>query len=365
MTSRDRVLAAGRSETVDRIPVTPYMGNYGASLVGVPVDEYGADASTMADAQIAAQRCVGHDMLVAQSDGYYMAEALGMRTTRRPGTTPAPAGRPLANLAGVDTLAVADPWRDGRMPVYLEALRTMRAVVGDRLAVRACGTGPFSLAGHLMGPDLLVTTIATLSIEPDARVDRRLRLLMDVCTETAIAFAVAALESGADVVMSGDSLASLDMISPPIYEHWVWPYERHFFDCVRPHAEQRGALTLLHICGNTVPILRSMASTGAHVLEIDWKVPITTARDETCCKPLMGNLDPTSVLLQGSPDEVLTASRRAIADGLLETDSGEPAAFLLGSGCEVAPATPVENVRAMVSAAHEPTAGPSAMDQRP
>ncbi len=353
MTARDRVLAAGRSESVDRVPVTPYMGNYGASLAGVPVDEYCADASTMADAQIAAQRLVGHDMLVAQSDGYYMAEALGMRTTRRPGTTPAPASRPLADLAGVETLAVANPWRDGRMPVYLEALRTMRATTGVRLAIRACGTGPFSLAGHLMGPDALVTTIAMLSIEPNPEGDRRLRLLMDVCTETAIAFAIAALESGADVVMSGDSLASLDMISPPIYEHWVWPYERHFFDCVRPHAEERGALTLLHICGNTVPILRLMASAGAHVLEIDWKVPITTARNQACCKPLMGNLDPTSVLLQGSSDEVFAASRRAIADGLIETGSGEPPGFLLGSGCEVAPATPVENVRAMVTAARQ------------
>ena len=356
MTARDRVRAAGRGETVDRVPVTPYMGNYGASLAGVPVDEYCMDASRMAGAQIAAQRLVGHDILVAQSDGYYMAEALGMRTVRRHGTTPAAASRPLADLAGVDALRLPDPRRDGRMPVYLEAISILRSEVGERLAVRACGTGPFSLAGHLMGPDVLVTTIALQSVEPDPPAAQRVRRLMDICTETAIAFAIAALECGADVVMNGDSLASPDMISPAMYEQWVWPYERHFFDAVRPHADARGALTLVHICGNTVPILPLMARTGAHILEIDSKVPVTTARNETCCRPLMGNLDPTSVLLQGTPADVLTASRRAITEGLVPAATGERGGFLLGSGCEVAPATPLENVRAMVAASR---AGPA------
>lgn len=354
MTPRQLVLAAGRSEPVDRMPVTPYMGNYGAAVAGVAIDDYCADSTAMARAQIDAQKLVGQDALVAQSDGYYMAEALGMTTLRRPNTTPAPASWPLTELAQVDALTVPDPRRDGRMPVYLGAIRQLRDAAGDELAVRACGTGAFSLAGHMMGPDNFVMALAMLDVEPDEDAERRLERLMEIATETTIAFAMAALEEGADLVMNGDSLASLDMISPAIYERWAWPYEKAFFDRVRPEADSRGALTLLHICGDTTPILHLSTAAGEHVLELDWKVDLAEARrvaDEAVQPParapgpvaLMGNLDPTAVLLQGSPDDVQTAAREAIA----KARSG---GFLLGSGCEVAPATPLDNMRAMVDA---------------
>ena len=366
MPPRQLVLAAGRHERVDRIPVTPYMGNYGAVLAGVPIDRYCTDASAMAQAQLEAQRLIGQDMLVAQSDGYYMAEALGMRTYRRPGTTPAPQAWPVADLASIDALRIPDPRRDGRMPVYLDAVRMLRDAAGERLAVRACGTGAFSLAGHLMGPDRFVLALALLEVEPDPAAERRLRLLMEITTETTTRFALAALEAGADVVMDGDSLASLDMISPQLYERWAWPFERAFFERVRPAADASGALTLLHICGDTTPILPLMARTGAHILEIDWKVELAAARDAAAAPTdnapqpapaLMGNLDPTSALLQGSPGLVLSLARAAIRAGSAPWPGGlagvgRPSitGFLLGSGCEVAPGTPPENMRAMVRA---------------
>jgi len=306
---------------------------------------------------------------VAQSDGYYMAEALGMTTVSRPGTTPAPVAWPVSDLAQIDSLSVPDPLRDGRMPVYLGALRQLRGAAGDELAVRACGTGAFSLAGHLMGPEGFVTALAMLDVDPDPVAERRLTLLMEVCTQTTITFSLAALEHGADVVMIGDSLASLDMISPAIYERWALPYERAFFERVRPAAEARGALALLHVCGDTTPILALEAATGTHVIEFDWKVDPAIARrtvDAELARPvaLMGNLDPTSVLLQGTPELVRREADRAIAAGVRagatagRDDRASRPAFLLGSGCEVAPATPLANARAMVSAAagHRPLA---------
>lgn len=353
MNARDRVLAAGHGEAVDRVPVTPYMGNYGATLAGVPIDEYCSDADRMAQAQLAAQKLVGQDMLVAQSDGYYMAEALGMETLRRRDTTPAPAAWPITDLAQVDELSVPAPQADGRMPVYLGAIERMVKATSGELAVRACGTGALSLAGHMMGPDNFVLALALLDVEPDPQAEARLRRLMEIASETTIRFALAALEAGADVVMDGDSLASLDMISPKIYEEWAWPYEKEFFERVRPEADKRGALTLLHICGDTMPVLPLMAETGAHVLELDWKVSLASARrvidgtvaDGRAGIALMGNLDPSAVLLQATPREVTTQARIAIEQGVAN-GSG----FFLGSGCEVAPKTPLENMRALSNA---------------
>ncbi len=347
VTSLERILAAAAGKPSDAIPVAPYMGNWGAVIAGVPIDLYCRSGRLMAEAQMRAWELLGQDAVVPQSDGYYIAEGFGVQVEHHPGATPTVTRVALEDPAAVDRLKVPDAWRDGRMPVYLEAIERLAAQLKGRVAIRATGTGPFSLAGHILGAERFVTKLALLAVEPRDDTERALRRLMDLATEALTGFARAALAAGADIVQAGDSLASLDMISPAIYESWVLPYEKAFFAAIRDQCRASGALALLHICGDTTRILPLMAATGADILEIDHKVDLATARslagDRVC---LMGNLDPTGVLLRSSPEGVRAAAARAIAAaGCL---------FVLGSGCEVPPRAPLENLRAMVAAARSP-----------
>ena len=52
-------------------------------------------------------------------------------------------------------------------------------------------------------------------------------------------------------------------------------------------------------------------------------------------------IDPVAILLEGDPDTVAVASQQAIEK------AGQDGAFILGSGCEVAQKTPLENLIAM------------------
>lgn len=346
MTSLQRILTAARRGTPDSIPVAPYMGNWGATIAGVPIDRYCRSGRLMAEAQMRAWQLLGQDAVVPQSDGYYIAEGFGVQVQHHPDSTPTVTRVALEDLADVDRLRVPDPARDGRMPVYLEAIERLAGELKKKVAVRATGTGPFSLAGHIVGAERFVTELALLAVEPNEATERALRSLMDLATEALTAFARAALAAGADIVQAGDSLASLDMISPAIYESWVLPYEKRFFAAVREDCRRADAAALLHICGDTTAILPRMADTGADILEIDHKVDLLTARrlagDRVC---LMGNLDPTGMLLRGRPECVAAAAARAIAL------AGGAGGFVLGSGCEVPPKAPLENLRAMVAAA--------------
>jgi len=211
--------------------------------------------------------------------------------------------------------------------------------------VRAPGTGPFSLAGHLMGTESFLLELAMADRHPGRPEELALRRLLELTTQALVRFATACLDAGADLVQAGDSLASLDMISPAMYRKWAWPMERTFFETLRPIAAQRGAVTLLHICGNMSPVLEDMAATGAHILELDHKVSLHEARQRLgpgIC--LMGNLDPVDCLWRGSPAKVATAARDAIA-------AAGRSAFILGSGCEVPVLAPQENLFAMITAA--------------
>jgi uroporphyrinogen decarboxylase len=106
-----------------------------------------------------------------------------------------------------------------------------------------------------------------------------------------------------------------------------------------------GIILANHICGNTIPIIHEFIATGAQILEIDHKTDMQQAKDaarnKTC---LLGPIN-TSLLLDGTPQEVEDACREAI--GILAPDSG----FILGPGCALDPDVPADNIHALVESA--------------
>jgi uroporphyrinogen decarboxylase len=345
MTSLERIQHAARGGLVDRVPVAPYMGNHGARVADAPIGEYCRSGRIMAEAQYRAWQIYGQDAVVAQSDNYYIAEGFGVQVQHYHDATPTLVHPAVDSVAAIRKLRVPDPHRDGRMPVYLEAIRLLSKMTDGKVAVRAPGTGPFSLASHIMGTEQFLVELAMADRQPGGEAEKALKRLMELSTDALIAFSRACLECGAHLVQAGDSLASPDMISPATYRKWAWPAERRFFDALNPLAAQHGAVTLLHICGNTTPVLESMADTGAHILELDHKVDLKTAKARVGHRVcLMGNLDPVELLWRGTPEAVNHAARKAIED------AGDGGGFILGSGCEVPPGAAIENLKAMMAA---------------
>jgi uroporphyrinogen decarboxylase len=64
---------------------------------------------------------------------------------------------------------------------------------------------------------------------------------------------------------------------------------------------------------------------------------------------LMGNLEPSGLLLQGTAETVREKSMQAIEQ------AGRGGGFILGSGCEVPPRTPIRNIQAIVETARRHT----------
>jgi len=348
MNSAQRIEKAVIGEQPDRVPVAPYMGNFGARLAGVPIDRYCRSAKLMADAQYRAWQLCGQDVLVAQSDNYYIAEGFGLVIDHHPDSTPTPRHPLIDNPKDILSLKVPDPRKDGRMPVYLEAIERLNEMIKGEAIVRAPGTGPFSLAGHLMGTQEFLTQLGLLEIETDEDAEKALTDLLQLTTQALTEFARACLDAGARIVQAGDSLASSDMISPSMYRKWAFPFECRFFNAINKYCAEVHGSSLLHICGENSRILTDMADTGAMIVEIDSKVKLDVAKREIGTRVcLMGNLDPTTVLLQGSPTLVEKTARQAIED------AGESSGFILGSGCEVPPDTPLENIKLMVRVARE------------
>ena len=104
-----------------------------------------------------------------------------------------------------------------------------------------------------------------------------------------------------------------------------------------------GVPTMLHICGNTSPMLNDFAMTGAAAMSLDHAVDLRDAKaafGDTMA--VMGNIDPVSIMLNGTPDDVRAAAQKCF------DDAGEGGGFIFGAGCAEPNGTPIENIRAMV-----------------
>ncbi|MDD4797089.1 MAG: uroporphyrinogen decarboxylase family protein [Eubacteriales bacterium] len=346
MNSAQRIRRTMQGLGTDTLPVAPYMGNHGAAVAGVRLIDYYTQPTTMADAQYAAWEVYGQDMVCIQSDNYYIAEGFGMQADYHENSTPTCRRVALADLSDVAKLKVPDPYTQGRMHVYLEATERIAGKLKDSVIIRSPGTGPFSLAGHLLGVEKLVMHIAEHEYGL-ADVDiQALHALMEMTTEALLQFSIAQLKAGADIVQCGDSLASLDVISPQIYEKYVYPYEKKFFDAINPIAHSYGAFSLLHICGDNNRVMQLHAETGADMLEVDYKADLKAYKEKIGQRiVLVGNVDPSGVLLQGSVEDVRRACLACI------DAAAEKGGFILGSGCEVPMQAPVQNMKEMVRVA--------------
>jgi len=217
----------------------------------------------------------------------------------------------------------------GRVPVLLEAVRILRSEFAERAAVIAGVVGPFSVAGHLLGTDQL---LMQSFLDPDS-----IRPAMESAVRTAAQIASAAVRAGADVVCVEDMAASTDLIRPQTFVDLVLPYLKQLISEIP-------APVVLHICGNTNPILDAMVQTGADALSIDCKASFAAAlRSAEGRATIIGPIDTTQVLLHGSPDDVAQSVRRLISEG----------APIVAPACAIPPGTSTANLQAMVEAAQQ------------
>jgi MtaA/CmuA family methyltransferase len=155
-----------------------------------------------------------------------------------------------------------------------------------------------------------------------------------------IAFCMAQIEAGANMMFMGDSAAS--QVSPRFYEQYIRESETRVVRAV----QETGVPVRLHICGDITRILEPVAQTGARFIDVDYPVDLTEAcrrvADVNTDAYVVGNFDPVKVLLRGTPDEIRAACEQC------EARTADFENFILAPGCEVPPATPVENYQALV-----------------
>ena len=330
MNSFERMQAVLKNRSVDRIPNFDLIMSFGPNHIGKPLSEYYQDYRVLCEANLAVQKDFQLDIVQAISDPYREAADAGLEVEFQPDDLPLNKKPLLENPEDVKKLKFPAPAEGRRMSDRLEAIRCFRERVGGEVPIMGWVEGALAEAADLRG---ITTMMMDLVDRPDWVIE-----LLEQCVETEIAFASAQIAAGADIIGLGDAIAS--QISPGMYRKYALPYEKRIFNAVR----EMGAISRLHICGNTSRLLVDMAQSGADIFDIDWMVDMQRA-GEILPGVVCGNLNPVAVFLQGTPAQV--------RDGIFANARASAPRWISGGGCEIPRMTPDVNLQAQYLALNE------------
>jgi [methyl-Co(III) methanol-specific corrinoid protein]:coenzyme M methyltransferase len=352
MNPLERFTAALHQEDVDRPPVA------GPTKTGI-VDLMKSSNSFWPDAQkkaedmanlaLAAHKVAGMESVTIPFDRFVEVEAMGCQLegwdmVQQPRAVPI-----IDNPDDLKKVKTPDPLKDGRMPAVLKATKILKEKVGDKVPIIATIASPFEIASNIWNPNTLV-----LYLEYDKK---PLMELLESATSLTSEYANLLLEAGADAVsiIDGNS-QNLFGVEMNIEYDFDGEYE-YAFDGVEPGAENYEEFSglyikkliknlegdaILHVCGDSTPVLDHMAETGATGLSIDC-VSIREAKkivkDDAA---ILGNIS-VDTLLNAQPDEIIKESKRALMEGV----------DILSPGCNFIPTTPLENMKALARAVLE------------
>lgn len=340
MSPRERFLAALHLREPDRVPACPWLTS--EWFMGY----YDLDSVTWyksLDAQLKAQLEIYSkfaDMQFfpgfrASYGSTVEASAMGCEIVYPPDTTPQAIPVIQEIPRDLSRLRVGDPETDGRMPEALALYRTLADKLPEHGFEITAGFlhGPLDVAAEVRGMTELLMDFY--------RAPEAVHQIIDAATETCIAWANA--QYGASGCTMLHILVSDDVSSQIGRGHWrefVEPGMHKLF-----HSMPEGVVGGIHNCIRSQQVIDLYPGVGARLLQFGPDVDPAFAKekvgDQMC---LLGNLAPTGVLKEGTPEEVEEACRQVFEK------AGPGGGFILGSSGSVARFTPIQNLEAMVRA---------------
>lgn len=308
----------------------PLLTYPGARLAGVSV----RDMVTRPEAQVAAITAL-HEryptpVVFSAMDLSVEAEAWGCTVGWSDNEVPTVLSPCVRTRAEIEALEAPSPGA-GRTGVCLEVVRQLGGLL-DCPVVLGCLIGPFSLAARLFG----VGEFLALTLEDPESAHR----LVNKATAFLTAYAAAFREAGADGVVMAEPTAGL--LSPPALEAFSSAYVARVARAV----ETPNFAIVLHNCAARLVHLPAVLASGVRLLHFGAPMDMVAALAQVPEMVLVGgNLDPATVFVRSDPAGVAAATR-----GLLRAAAGRRN-FILSSGCDVPPQTPLANVAAFFAAA--------------
>jgi len=165
------------------------------------------------------------------------------------------------------------------------------------------------------------------------------RVVLEKCTSFLVEYSKAIKNAGANGLVIAEPAAGL--LSPKLCDKFSSYYVKQIVDAV----QDDNFMVILHNCGNTVKLVDSMVSTGAAGLHFGNSVAMSDIIPQVPDdRMVLGNINPAGTFRIGTVEQMTKQ-----VESLLTAMRGYKN-FVLSSGCDIPPGTPLANVTAFFMA---------------
>ena len=282
-----------------------------AEITIQPVDQIGVDAAIIFSDILVVPQAMGMEVQLVESKGPLLPE-------------------PIRTPNDLERILIPDV--EDRLSYVFDAIRLTKSYLNGRVPLIGFAGAPWTLLCYMVqgqGSKTFDGARAFCYSQP-----RTAHRLLEMITETTIAYLKGQARAGADVIQLFDSWGGL--LSPDDFGHLSLPYIRRIVAALKDIVP-----TIIFAKGAWFA-LPEMAATGAHGLGIDWCIRPEMARQLAGDRvALQGNFDPAKLL---APIPVIQKEVKA----MLNSFRGYPHIANLGHG--ILPEVPVDHAKAFVEA---------------
>ncbi len=312
----------------ERITI-PIMTHPGIEIIGATVRQAVSDGQVHFEAIKALNERYSPAATTVIMDLTVEAEAFGATVIFPEDEIPSVTGRLLEDEEAIEKLQIPDLTK-GRVSQYLLANRLSAGYFKDKPVFAGC-IGPFSLAGRLYDMSEFMM-LCYSEPEPAAK-------LLQKCADFLMAYCSELKRIGVDGVVIAEPAAGL------LSNDGCDKFSSHYVKQIVDALQDDNFMIVLHNCGNTGHCTEAMLATGAKSLHFGNKADMVQVLAQCPSDRLVwGNIDPVGMFKQASVEEM----RENTLD-LLQKTSGYRN-FILSSGCDTPPYSPVENIEAFFNA---------------
>jgi uroporphyrinogen decarboxylase len=338
VTSKEIIARAIRLEKTPRLPVSLLSGGaWALNRSGLTLEQaLAVSPERVAEIIAKTNEIVGCDIVWPGSGYHNLAiRGAGGKIKFRIKGTPDVQESLIQDAAHIDPAWVRQVKDDAGIRVLVEAAGILSKSIGGHTVVGTSQWAPFTLGGLAYGVENLMRGL----YKDKAAVHAVLDFAADLC----FAYLEPFIDAGVSIISLADPTSSGDLISREQFIEFSLPCLKK----VGAKVKARGVWLVVHICGNTTNRLDQIPLAGADIMSVDYKVNLSEARRILGGSiAFAGNMNPVAVMQKETPQGVAAASRAAIAK------AGTAPGYILMPGCDIPPTVPIENVKAMVEAAH-------------
>ncbi len=335
MTPKERSLAYAKGERVDRIPCNLTAGETAPLLYGINISDYYFSVKAMVEVEEGLARDTGADNMGMGLGLRTLAEAIGTEMEYFKDNV-ASVKTPIFNSpSDVANRDLVDIYKDGRLPIMLEAFKVLIDKHGDRRNIGTGSAGPLTLAGNTLGIKKLLKSFIK---DPEGA-----RQVMQYSTDVIIKVAKDLWDDFGISFSLAEPLASKNMLRKSTFEEFCLPYLKQCIDAI---SSWQGGM-LIHICGETRDRWDDIVGLGIKGFWIDnceSMEDLKNAHGDSIT--IVGNIPPVDVVLYGNQEKINESVKE-----ILSSASDNKGGFCLCPGCTTPVGTSKDNMISIMNAA--------------